>query len=43
MISEKFDTLNMLVSNHFHYVKSLLFSSARPRDLDGMLGTGLPA
>jgi hypothetical protein len=33
---------NTLVSNHFHSVKSLLFSSARPRDLDGMLCTGLP-
>jgi len=34
-----------LVSNHFHYVKSFLFSSARSHDFDGMLGTlgtGLP-
>jgi hypothetical protein len=30
------------VSNHFHSVKSLLFSSARSHDFDGMLGTGLP-
>ena len=30
-----------LVSNHFHSVKSFLFSSARPRDFHGMLGTGL--
>jgi hypothetical protein len=33
---------NTIVSNHFHSVKSLLISSARPRDFDGMLGTGLP-
>jgi len=34
---------NTLVSNHFYSVKSVfLFSSARPRDSDGMLGTGLP-
>jgi len=32
----------MFVSNHFHSVKSLLFSSARPRDFDGMLGTEFP-
>ena len=32
----------MLVLNHFHSVKSLLFSSARSHDFDGMLGTGLP-
>jgi len=32
---------NTLVSNHFHSVKSLLFSSARPHDFDGMLGTKL--
>jgi hypothetical protein len=31
----------MLVSNHIHSVKRLLFSSARPHDFDGMLGTGL--
>ena len=30
------------VSNHFHSIKSFLFSSIRPHDLDGMLGTGLP-
>ena len=33
---------NTIVSNHFRSVKSLLFSSAIPRDFDGMLGTGLP-
>ena len=33
---------NTLVSNHFHSVKSLLFSSARPHDFEGMLGTELP-
>ena len=33
---------NTLVSNHFHSVKSFLFSSAGPHDFDGMLGTGLP-
>jgi len=34
---------NTIVSNnHFHSVKSLLISSARPCDFDGMLGTGLP-
>ena len=32
----------MIVSNHFHSVKKKLFSSAKPRDFDGMLGTGLP-
>ena len=32
----------MIVSNHFHSVKSLLFSFARPRDFDSMLSTGLP-
>ena len=32
----------MIVSNHFHSIKSLLFSSARPHDFDGMLGSGLP-
>jgi hypothetical protein len=36
------DLYNTLVSNHFHSVKSLLFSSSRPRNFDGMLGTGLP-
>jgi hypothetical protein len=30
----------MIVSNHFHSVTSLLISSARPHDFDGMLGTG---
>jgi hypothetical protein len=28
--------------NHFHSVKNFLFSSAKPHDFDGMLGTGLP-
>ena len=32
----------MLVLNHFHSVKNFLFSSAKPRDFDGMLDTGLP-
>ena len=35
-------TSNTVVSNHFHSVKKKLFSSARSRDFDGMLGTGLP-
>ena len=35
-------SLNTLVSNHFHSVNFFLFSSAKPRDFDGMLGTGLP-
>jgi len=33
---------NTFVSNHCHSVKNVLFSSAKPRDFDGMLGTGLP-
>jgi hypothetical protein len=33
---------NMVVSNHFHSVKNFFFSSAKPRDFDGMLGTGPP-
>ena len=33
---------NTVVSNHFHSVKNFLFSSAKPHDFDGMLGTGLP-
>jgi hypothetical protein len=32
----------LVVSNHFHSVKNILFLSAKPRDFDGMLGTGLP-
>ena len=32
---------NTLVSNHFHCVKNFVFSSAKPRDFDGLLGTGL--
>ena len=35
-------TKNMVVSNHFYSVKNFLFSSAKPQDIDGMLGTGLP-
>ena len=31
-----------VVSNHFHSVKNFLFSSAKPRDFDGILGTRLP-
>ena len=33
---------NTLDSNNFHSDKNFLFSSAKPRDFDGMLGTGLP-
>jgi hypothetical protein len=33
---------NTVVSNHFHSVKILLFSSARSRDFDGIYNTGLP-
>ena len=33
---------NTLDSNHCHSVKNLLYSSAKPREFDGMLGTGLP-
>jgi hypothetical protein len=33
---------NKLVSYHFHCVKNCLFSSAKPHDFDGMLGTELP-
>ena len=32
---------NTVVSNHFHSVKILLFSSARSRDFDGMLSAEL--
>ena len=35
-------TINTVVSNHFYSVKNLLFSSAKPRDFDGILGNGLP-
>jgi hypothetical protein len=31
-----------VASNHFHSVKSLLFSSARSRDFDGILNAELP-
>ena len=33
---------NMVVSNHFHSVNILLFSSARSSDFDVMYSTGLP-
>ena len=33
---EIFDTINTVVSNHFHFVKISLFSSARLHDFDGM-------
>ena len=33
---------NTVVSNHFHSVKILLFSSARSRDFDGLVGIELP-
>jgi hypothetical protein len=33
---------NTVVSNHFHSVKILLFSSARSRDFDGLIGIELP-
>jgi hypothetical protein len=42
MITEQWWQLNTVVSNHFHSVKNVLFSSAKPHDFDGMLGTGLP-
>ena len=32
---------NAVVSNHFHSVKFLLFSSVRSRDFDGMLSAEL--
>ena len=32
----------MVVSNHFHSIKILLFSSARSRDFDGLIGIELP-
>ena len=35
------NSTNTLVLNHFHSIKSLLFSSARPHAFNGMLGTGL--
>ena len=31
----------MVVTNHFHSIKNVLFSPAKPHDFDGMLGTGL--
>ena len=31
----------MVVSNHFISIKNFLFSSAKPHDFDGMLGTAL--
>ena len=33
---------NRVVSNHFYSVKILLFSSARSRDFDGLIGIELP-
>jgi hypothetical protein len=39
---EIFDTINTVVSNHFHSVKISLFSFARSHDFDGMQRTGLP-
>ena len=39
---ELFDTINMVVSNHFHSVTILLYSSTRSHDFDGMQRTGLP-
>jgi hypothetical protein len=33
---------NTLVSNHFHSIKSFLFSPARPHDFGEMFGIGLP-
>ena len=42
MLSQEVTNSNTLVSNHFHSVKNFLFSSAKPRDFDGMLGAGLP-
>jgi hypothetical protein len=33
---------NTVVSNHFHSVKILLFSSARSRDFDGLISIELP-
>jgi hypothetical protein len=42
VVIQKWGNMNTVVSNHFHSVKSFLFSCARPRDFDGMLGTGLP-
>ena len=38
----KYLEVNTVVSNHFHSVKNFLFSSVKPCDFDGMLGTGLP-
>ena len=37
-----FRSSNTVVSNHFHSIKILLFSSARSRDFDGLIGTELP-
>ena len=33
---------NTVVSNHFHSFKILLFSSARSRHFDGLIGIELP-
>jgi hypothetical protein len=35
-------TPDTVVLNHFHSVRNFLFSSAKPRDFDEKLGTGLP-
>ena len=34
--------VNKVVSNHFHSVNIFLFSSARSRDFDGLIGIELP-
>ena len=34
--------IQYVVSNHFHSVKILLFSSVRSRDFDGLIGIELP-
>ena len=39
---ELLTSFNTVVSNHFHSVKILLFSSARSRDFDGLIGIELP-
>jgi hypothetical protein len=41
-ISKRFVSYRLtVVSNHFHSVKILLFSSARSRDFDGLIGIEL--
>ena len=39
---EMWEFANTVVSNHFHSVKILLFSSARSRDFDGLIRIELP-